>query len=148
MDGRDDMAGALEAVEADMAVAVEALHRALMQERAALDSADADALDLAGEAKVGHLRTLEGLDVERRQLLSALGDGETAANAQPAWRRIREKLAACHALNGTNGAIVSRRLSQVRGALAALTGAHESPSTYGPAGHQIASPLTASRARI
>lgn len=148
MEFRSDMSAALAAVCGEMADMVASLRAALDDERQALDAADADALDQAGATKAACLSQLEALDAERRQLQDELGMSEDALSTLPGWSGMREALAACHEQNEVNGAIVARRLSQVRGALAALSGAADAPATYGPGGHRTSPTLSASRLHI
>lgn len=140
----DDLDAAIDAVIGSMLGAVETLHTALLDERGALDSGSAEALDKAGRFKLSLLQRLESLDVERKHLGSA-GAIDTALH--PSWPAIVTCLAKCNALNQVNGGIVNQRLGHVRKALSLLTGAPQSTELYGPAGHARSAYRSASLAQ-
>jgi flagella synthesis protein FlgN len=127
-------------LEAALAAVVDDLHRsvtelaaALADEREALIAADALALDRAGERKQALMQQLEQLDAERVQMLRL--EPAAAARVEPRWREVLERLKACHQLNQRNGSLVSQRLTQVREALAVLSGqGGDAKGVYGPAG--------------
>jgi flagellar biosynthesis protein FlgN len=97
-----------------------ALRTVLDEEREALNSADAKALNRSGEAKQMLMRRLEQLDVERLHLSST--SAEAAQQMEPTWRELLKSLATCRDKNQRNGALVGQRLTQVRRALSVLTG--------------------------
>ncbi|NII09219.1 flagellar protein FlgN [Oleiagrimonas sp. C23AA] len=130
----------LRGVVAEMQAAVELLREALDTERAALDAADPQALDSASAAKAERLQALEALDAERRTLVRSAAAGcsdvDIMANVA-SWSQVLSGLDACRHKNQVNGGIVSRRLAQVRGALAVLTGAGEAAPLYGASGGSV-----------
>jgi flagella synthesis protein FlgN len=127
-------------LEAALAAVVEDLHRsagelsaALAAEREALLAADAPALDRAGAHKQALMQQLEQLDAERVQLLKV--EPSAAAQVEPRWREVLELLRGCHEMNQRNGSLVSQRLTQVREALAVLSGqGGDARGLYGPGG--------------
>lgn len=127
-------------LETALAAVVEDLHRSVTElgatlaaEREALVGADAIALDRAGARKQALMQQLEQLDAERVQMLKL--DPAAAAPLEPRWREVLELLRGCHELNQRNGSLVSQRLSQVREALAVLSGqGGDAKGVYGPAG--------------
>jgi flagella synthesis protein FlgN len=127
-------------LEAALVAVVEDLHRAatelgatLAAEREALVGADALALDRAGTRKQALMQQLEQLDAERVQMLKL--EPAAAARIESRWREVLELLKGCHELNQRNGSLVSQRLSQVREALAVLTGqGGDAKGVYGPGG--------------
>ncbi|QWT20553.1 flagellar protein FlgN [Bacillus sp. NP157] len=128
-----DFDSALSAVMGDLAREVDALHACLIEERMALDQANADALQNATRSKGHLLDRIDRLDVERRQLSSASGiDSANDARWAPTFERIRE----CRQLNETNGRIVSQRIGHVRQALSLISGDASGgrAATYGPKG--------------
>jgi flagellar biosynthesis protein FlgN len=128
---------ALTAVLGDMQQAVDQLVRVLEAERAALDTANNAALDHAGARKQALMQQLEQLDAERQQLSReqpALADA-----LEPVWARIVQSLRHSHLLNQRNGSAVNQRLSQVRQALAVLTGHAGESELYGRSGELHAS---------
>ncbi len=104
----------------------------LDEEREALNGADAKALNRAGEAKQMLMRRLEQLDVERLHLCSTSADAAQQVDTQ--WRQLLASLAVCRDKNQRNGALVGQRLTQVRRALAVLTGTDAQSGTYGQNG--------------
>lgn len=128
-----ELATALDAVVEDLHAAATALGQALAAEREALVAADAAALDRAGAQKQALMLQLEQLDAERLQLLQL--EPAATARVEPRWRQVLDMLRGCHELNQRNGSLVSQRLTQVRQALAVLTGqGGEARSVYGPGG--------------
>ncbi|MFC5740461.1 flagella synthesis protein FlgN [Dyella tabacisoli] len=127
-----ELSDTLSAVIGDMRQAVAQLNDALGAERAALNRADAEALDRAGEAKQALMRRLEQLDVERVQLTQNLQT--PSSQQQEAWADVLQTLAACQHANQRNGSIVGQQLSQIRHALSVLTGGKDEANLYGPAG--------------
>lgn len=127
-------------LEAALSAVVEDLHRSatelgatLAAEREALVAADAPALDHAGARKQALMQQLEQLDAERVQMLKL--EPSAAARVEPRWREVLELLRGCHELNQRNGSLVGQRLSQVREALAVLTGqGGDARGVYGPGG--------------
>jgi len=128
---------ALTAVLGDMQQAVDQLVRVLEAERAALDTANNEALDHAGASKQALMQQLEQLDAER-QLLSR-EQPALAHTLEPVWARIVQSLRHSHLLNQRNGSAVNQRLSQVRQALAVLTGHAGESELYGRSGELHAS---------
>lgn len=128
---------ALTAVLGDMQQAVDQLAQVLEAERAALDTVNSEALDHAGACKQALMQQLEQLDAERR-LLSR--EQPVLADAlEPTWARIVQSLRHSHLLNQRNGSAVNQRLSQVRRALAVLTGHAGENKLYGRSGELHAS---------
>jgi flagella synthesis protein FlgN len=127
-----EMNDALTAVLADMQGAVTDLDQVLGDERAALDQADADALNRAGERKQRLLHQLEQLDTERVQLVRHI-DSQSDSQHQ-AWEGILKLVARCQQANQRNGDIVEQRLQHVRRALSVLTGGKDEVNVYNPAG--------------
>ena len=127
-------------LEAALAAVVEDLHRSVTElaatlaaEREALVGADAAALDRAGARKQALMQQLEQLDAERVQLLKV--EPSAAAQVEPRWREVLELLRGCHEMNQRNGSLVSQRLTQVREALAVLSGqGGDARGLYGPGG--------------
>jgi Flagellar biosynthesis/type III secretory pathway chaperone len=123
---------ALAAVLGEMQQAVDQLVQTLEAERAALDTANNEALDRAGASKQALMQQLEQLDAERRLLSReqpALADA-----LEPVWARIVQSLRHSHLLNQRNGSAVNQRLNQVRQALAVLTGHVGENKLYGRCG--------------
>jgi flagellar biosynthesis protein FlgN len=104
----------------------------LDEEREALNSADAGALNRAGEAKQMLMRRLEQLDVERLHIVAT--SAHAAQEVQPAWRDLLKTLTSCRDKNQRNGALVGRRLTQVRRALSVLTGGGNDTGIYSHSG--------------
>jgi flagellar biosynthesis protein FlgN len=127
-----ELGAALRTVLDEMSATTAQLITVLDEEREALTSADAKALNRAGEAKQMLMRRLEQLDVERLHLSST--SSEAASQADPAWRQLLKSLATCRDKNQRNGALVGQRLNQVRRALSVLTGTDAQASTYSPNG--------------
>ena len=127
-----EMHDALTAVLADMHDAVTDLEQVLGDERAALDQADAEALNHSGERKQVLMHRLEQLDGERVQLVKNM-ESPSETNQQR-WATILKTLAACQQANQRNGDIVEQRLQHVRRALSVLTGGKEDVDVYNPAG--------------
>ncbi len=127
-----ELGAALRSVLDDMSATTAQLIHVLDEEREALNSADAKALNRAGEAKQMLMRRLEQLDVERLHLCST--SAEAAQQVDTQWRELLKSLTQCRDKNQRNGALVSQRLAQVRKALAVLTGNDTQSSTYGQNG--------------
>ena len=109
----------LRAVVDEMSAATAQLVIVLDEEREALNSADAVALNRSGEAKQMLMRRLEQLDAERLHIVAT--SAHAAQEVQPAWSDLLKTLTTCRDKNQRNGALVGRRLSQVRRALSVLT---------------------------
>jgi flagella synthesis protein FlgN len=135
---------AIDAVLGQLHDAVETMHRVMLDERAALDTGKADALDDATSFKQSLLRRIESLDAERKQLGKQAGI-DTAAHAL--WPEIVDSLARCKQLNLVNGGIVTQRLKYVRKALGLLTGHSEISEIYGPTGEARSATRSAQLAR-
>ena len=126
-------------LETALVAVVEDLHRSatelsatLAAEREALVGADATALDRVGARKQALMQQLEQLDAERVQMLKL---APAAAPLEARWREVLELIRVCQELNQRNGSLVSQRLSQVREALAVLTGqGGNAKGVYGPGG--------------
>jgi len=127
-----ELGAALRAVLDEMSATTAQLIHVLDEEREALNSADARALNRAGEAKQMLMRRLEQLDVERLHLCS--NSPEAAQQVDTQWRELLRSLAVCRDKNQRNGALVGQRLAQVRKALAVLTGNDAQSGTYGQSG--------------
>jgi len=123
---------ALRAIVDDMSAATTQLILVLDEEREALNRADANALNRAGEAKQMLMRRLEQLDAERLHMSSSSAHATQAA--QPAWSDLLKTLTTCRDKNQRNGALVGQRLSQVRRALSVLTGNDNESSVYSHSG--------------
>ena len=132
-----ELNAALTAVLDDMQQAVDLLGQVLETERTALDTSNSAALDDAGARKQAIMQQLEQLDAER-QLLSR-EQPDVAAALAPVWARIVHSLRQCHQLNQRNGSTVNLRLTQVRQALAVLTGHAGESELYGRSGELHAS---------
>lgn len=128
---------ALTAVLGDMQQTVDQLVQVLEAERAALDHSRSDALDHAGARKQALMQQLEQLDAER-QLLAREHPAISAA-LEPVWAQVVQTLRHCHQLNQRNGSTVNQRLTQVRQALAVLTGHAGESELYGRSGELQAS---------
>ncbi|MDY1547103.1 flagella synthesis protein FlgN [Luteibacter sahnii] len=126
-----DFDTALAAVMADLAREVDQLHAHLIDERMALDQADAATIETVGRAKGASVDRIERLDVERRQLSDAAGIDSLN---DPRWSHTVDRLLECRRINDTNGRIVGQRIGQVRQALAVISGDGPNGSTYGPDG--------------
>lgn len=127
-----ELDSALRTVVDEMSAAATQLISVLDEEREALNSADASALNRAGEAKQLLMRQLEQLDAERLHMRTA--SLPASQETQPAWGNVLNSLLACRDKNLRNGALVSQRLTQVRRALSALTGNPDANSTYSHSG--------------
>lgn len=127
-----ELGAALRTVLDEMSATTAQLIHVLDEEREALNSADAKALNRAGEAKQMLMRRLEQLDVERLHLCST--SPEAAQQVDTQWRELLRSLAVCRDKNQRNGALVGQRLAQVRKALAVLTGNDAQSGTYGQNG--------------
>ncbi|MBB6240860.1 flagellar protein FlgN [Rhodanobacter sp. MP1X3] len=123
---------ALRAIVDDMSAATTQLILVLDEEREALNRADANALNRAGEAKQMLMRRLEQLDAERLHMSSSSAHATQAV--QPAWSALLKTLTTCRDKNQRNGALVGQRLSQVRRALSVLTGNGNESSVYSHSG--------------
>ncbi|CAM5450526.1 flagella synthesis protein FlgN [Rhodanobacter lindaniclasticus] len=123
---------ALASVLDEMQQRADQLQSTLEAERAALDRADAEALDAAGNHKQALMQQLEQLDAERQSLLreQPVGDAVRASR----WAQVLQVLRHCHALNQRNGSLVNQRLAQLRQALAILTGHAGEGDLYGSGG--------------
>jgi flagellar biosynthesis protein FlgN len=132
-----ELNAALTAVLGEMQQAVDQLGQVLEAERTALNTSSSDALDQAGARKQALMQQLERLDAERQLLgreRSAL-----AAALEPGWAQVVQSLRQCHLLNQRNGRAVNQRLTQVRQALAVLTGHAGESELYGCSGELRAS---------
>ena len=127
---------ALTAVLGDMQQAVDQLAQVLEAERSALDTSS-EALDHAGARKQAIMQQLEQLDAERQLLCRE--QPEMTAVLEPVWARVVQSLRHCHLLNQRNGSTVNQRLTQVRQALAVLTGHAGESELYGRSGELHAS---------
>ena len=123
---------ALASVLDEMQQSADSLFAALEAERAALDAGDTEALDRVGSRKQALMQQLEQLDAERRSLRREPPAGNTALGS--AWTRVMQTLRRCHTLNQRNGSTVNQRLTQVRQALAILTGHPGESELYGRSG--------------
>jgi flagella synthesis protein FlgN len=127
-----ELGAALRTVLDEMSATTAQLITVLDEEREALNSADAKALNRAGEAKQMLMRRLEQLDVERLHLSST--SSGTAQQMEANWRELLKSLATCRDKNQRNGALVGQRLTQVRRALSVLTGTDAQAGVYGQNG--------------
>lgn len=126
-----DFDAALRAVMDELAHEVDTLHASLIDERMALDQADASSLEAAGRAKSQSLDRIEKLDVERRHLSDA---AHIDSLNDPRWSHTIDRLLECRQINEVNGRIVGQRMGHVRQALALISGDTPGGSTYGPDG--------------
>lgn len=127
-----ELGAALRTVLDEMSATTAQLIHVLDEEREALNCADAKALNRSGEAKQMLMRRLEQLDVERLHLCST--SAEAAQQVDTQWRELLKSLTVCRDKNQRNGALVGQRLTQVRRALAVLTGTDAQTGTYGQNG--------------
>lgn len=127
-----ELGAALRTVLDEMSGTTAQLIAVLDEEREALMSADAKALNRSGEAKQMLMRRLEQLDVERLHLSST--SPEAAQQMDGTWRELLKSLATCRDKNQRNGALVGQRLTQVRRALSVLTGTDSQTGTYSQSG--------------
>jgi flagellar biosynthesis protein FlgN len=128
-----EFGAALRTVLDEMGATTTQLISILDEERVALESADAKALNHTGEAKQMLLRRLEQLDVERLHLSNS--SSEATQQNDSIWRDLLKSLATCRDKNMRNGALVNQRLIQVRRALSVLTGNDsQKAGTYGQNG--------------
>jgi flagellar biosynthesis protein FlgN len=132
-----ELNAALTAVLGEMQQAVDQLGQVLEAERTALNTSSSDALDQAGARKQALMQQLERLDAER-QLLGREHPALAAA-LEPVWAHVVQSLRQCHLLNQRNGRAVNQRLTQVRQALAVLTGHAGESELYGCSGELRAS---------
>jgi flagella synthesis protein FlgN len=123
---------ALASVLDEMQLRADELQSTLEAERAALDCADAAALDAAGNRKQALMQQLEQLDAERQLLQRQQPVGEAVRESR--WAQVLQVLRHCHALNQRNGSLVNQRLAQLRQALAILTGHAGESDLYGSSG--------------
>lgn len=128
---------ALASVLDDMQQVADQLLAVLEAERSALDQASPESLDQAGTTKQAVMQKLEQLDAERLQLCGEQPARQAALQAE--WARVVASLGRCHVLNQRNGSAVSQRLTQVRQALAILTGHAGESAIYGRSGELRAS---------
>src|SRR5690606_18718002 len=98
----------------------------------ALDTTSAEALDQAGAQKQALMQQLEQLDAERQLLCREQPARQAAPETE--WVRVVQSLRRCHTLNQRNGSAVNQRLTQVRQALASLTGHSGESELYGRSG--------------
>jgi flagella synthesis protein FlgN len=134
---QNELDSALKAVLGDMQQAVDQLAQVLEAERTALGDSDSEALDQAGARKQALMLQLEQLDIERQQL--GREHPAIAGALEPTWAGIVQSLRRCQQLNQRNGGAVSQRLSQVRKALAILTGHTGESGLYDRSGEMHAS---------
>lgn len=128
-----ELGAALDAVVEDLHQAATELSASLVAERDALVGADAAALDRAGARKQALMQRLEELDAERVQMLKL--EPAAAERLEPRWREVLEVIRGCQEMNLRNGSLVNQRLTQVREALAVLSGqGGDVRSVYGPGG--------------
>lgn len=123
---------ALASVLGDMQQVADHLLTALEAERAALDNASVDALDQASTQKRVLMQQLEQLDAERQLLCREQPVRQAALESE--WQHVLQSLRQCHTLNQRNGRAVNQRLTQVRQALAILTGHTGDSELYGRSG--------------
>ena len=123
---------ALASVLDEMQLRADELQSTLEAERAALDRADAEALDAAGNRKQALMQQLEQLDAERQLLQRQQPVGDAVRESR--WAQVLQVLRHCHALNQRNGSLVNQRLAQLRQALAILTGHAGESDLYGSSG--------------
>ena len=123
---------AIASVLDEMQQRADELQSTLEAERAALDHADAEALDAAGNRKQALMQQLEQLDAERQLLQRQQPVGDAVRESR--WAQVLQVLRHCHALNQRNGSLVNQRLAQLRQALAILTGHAGEGGLYGSSG--------------
>ena len=123
---------ALASVLDDMQQATDQLLTALEAERAALDNASVEGLDHASTQKQALMQKLEQLDAERQLLCREQPVRQAALDSE--WQHVLQSLRQCHTLNQRNGHAVNQRLTQVRQALAILTGHTGDSELYGRTG--------------
>lgn len=113
---------------------VDALERALQDERRALENRDAAALGTAAEEKRRRVARLEALEAKRKVASSEV-QGTPQQSAE--WRKFLATVRRCNALNTTNGAIIRLRRQQITDALRVVSGTRA--ETYGPSGSESTS---------
>lgn len=131
----------------DTVKSCERLHNALQDERVALASNDAGALERAVGRKKIYLAELEKLEQRRRALLAAcrckedlntmqrfVVENDRNRELQALWSRTLELLAACRKANQTNGAAIAAQRRNTGEALGVLRDAPPEPETYGASG--------------
>lgn len=135
------------ALLSDTVKSCERLFNALQDERGALASDNASALDSAVGRKKIHLAELEKLEQRRRALLAACKQKEDLQSMQrfvvendrnralqALWSRTLELLAACRKANQTNGAVIASQRRNTTEALGVLRNEPQEPETYGASG--------------
>ncbi|MEO8777313.1 MAG: flagellar protein FlgN [Rhodanobacter sp.] len=123
---------ALASVLGDMQQVSDQLLSVLEAERVALDNASVEALDRASTQKQARMQQLEQLDAERQLLCREQPVRQAALTSE--WQHVLQSLRQCHMLNLRNGRAVNQRLTQVRQALAILTGHAGDGEIYGRSG--------------
>jgi flagellar biosynthesis/type III secretory pathway chaperone len=124
------------------------LSSALAAERSALTGDAPDAVLQQAAEKVQLLGTIERLESERRELVTAEIPGASSDAAQgmaaglgERWRALLELMAGCRSANEVNGYIIRVRQNQVRQLMDIVRGT--APVVYGPQGKTFARALRA-----
>ena len=127
-------AQSLRAVLQELLVCAAALNETLLAERQALSEHNLNTLNRHTEAKKDHLLRLEVLELQRRQLLNALGVAPGADLIVPGldslWQEVRATLKRCQEANEVNGAIVRTHHRQTQRALDLLAGRDGAETVY------------------
>jgi flagellar biosynthesis/type III secretory pathway chaperone len=122
--------------------AAQSLAQTLAAERAALTGDSPEAVKEKAAEKVGLLHGIEELEVERRSLWGAGGDGTTFGRiVAERWRALLELMAGCRKANDVNGHIIHIRQNQIRQLFDIVRGG--TPTTYGPQGKTLTRTLRA-----
>ena len=119
------------------------LKESLRNERAALETQDADALLEAVSAKGSLVESLTALENRRVSLCEAAGFAngvdqmdqvshwcDRQSRIRNGWSQLMEIVSDCNALNLTNGAIIHARAQMVESNLGVLRGTALEPDTY------------------
>ena len=123
--------------------AAQSLAQTLAAERAALTGDSPDAVKETAAEKVGLLGSIEELEGERRTLWGTAGsDGADFGHiVAESWRFLKELMTGCRIANEVNGHIIHIRQNQIRQLFDIVRGG--APTTYGPQGKTLTSPLRA-----
>ncbi|NNC77768.1 MAG: flagellar protein FlgN [Woeseiaceae bacterium] len=146
--GRSDAREHISEIIGDCVFHALGLKEALRDERLALESQDADELQLAVSLKSEFIEKLSRLDRRRRALCESAGFPNGAGQmdhmtewcdknsvVRNSWSHLMEIVSECNAMNLTNGAIIRARQQMVEANLGVLRGADINPNTYQREGH-------------
>lgn len=112
-----------------------------------LNGNDVEAIERAGSARQDCVAELLRIEEERRSLCRMSGNDTDAKGLEALlkwcdpggtlsahWARCADYAKRCRERNDRNGMVVAARLRRIEGLLNIITGRHQSPITYGPAG--------------